>query len=352
MSGPRAAVIVPNWNSALPLERCLLALEGEGTSIELLVVDNGSTDSSLELLSRLGVPCHALPENRGFGRAVACGLERTSAPFVFVLNVDTFVEPGCIESLASELDGDPALGGVQPKILRAGSSPPLLYSAGQRLLSDGRALEEGAGAPAGAPYESSREIFGVSGAACLLRRELLERLGGYDERYFAFYEDVDLNARAQLLGWSFRYVPTAVVWHVGAATWRAAPGAARFNARLVARNRLATALKVLPARHAFKVGYAELGSLARSARRGTFSATLGGKVAALAWLPELLRERRDLSRRGSSQRLARWFDQESRWTTSWARTPVEPTVSRLGTSREAGRGTFQAFAGRCRRAPR
>jgi hypothetical protein len=81
------------------------------------------------------------------------------------------------------------------------------------LSADGRAFEEGAGEAQDARSAAAREVFGVCGAACLLRRELFERLGGYDERYFAFYEDVDLNVRARIAGRRFAYVPEAVVHH-------------------------------------------------------------------------------------------------------------------------------------------
>src|SRR5262249_56913730 len=94
-----------------------------------------------------------------------------------------------------------------------------LYSAGQRLSRDGRAFEMGAGEARLPRYLEAREVFGVCGAACLLRRELFAEVGGYDERYFAFYEDVDLNVRARIAGWRFGYVPAAVVWHLGNASW-------------------------------------------------------------------------------------------------------------------------------------
>jgi GT2 family glycosyltransferase len=137
---------------------------------------------------------------------------------------------------------------VQPRILkleggrRAGDPDRAgLYSAGQALARDGRAFELGAGEAQAPQWLLRREVFGVCGAACLLRRELFDELGGYDESYFAFYEDVDLNIRARIAGWRFGYAPEAVVWHLGNASWMAAassPGA--WNARLVARNRIAT----------------------------------------------------------------------------------------------------------------
>ncbi len=323
MSAPRTvAVVIPSWNSVGLLPRCLGSLPDQGVEVELLVVDNGSEDGSLAYLERQGVPHVALPENAGFAAAMNLGARRVEAATVLALNADTALEPGCIGRLLDALEGDESLGGVQPRILQLegeagapggvetpwGVDSARLYSAGQALTADGRALEEGAGEEQSARFLRPREIFGVCGAACLLRRELFTELGGYDESYFAFYEDVDLNVRARIAGWGFAYVPEAVVWHVGNASWQAGferPGAE--NARLVARNRLATQVKFMPARSLPRVAAVELGSLARAASQRRLGATLRGKLEALRRLPRLLRERRRLRREGELERARRWL---------------------------------------------
>jgi GT2 family glycosyltransferase len=171
-----------------------------------------------------------------------------------------------------------------------------IYSAGQCLTRGGRAFERGWGQPDARPYQARREVFGVSGAACLLRRELFKDLGGYDEAYFAFYEDVDLNARARLAGWRFSYLPQARAFHVGHAAWRQEPRAHRFNVELTVRNRLATAIKVLPPSGLLGSAAMTLRSLAASPFHGTTAAVLAGTLTALRWIPRLLRERRRLRR--------------------------------------------------------
>ncbi len=289
MAAP-AAVVIPSWNSAGLLPRCLDSLSDQGLEPELLVVDNGSTDGTLELLRERSVAHVALPENVGFAAAVNLGASRVAAPAVLALNADTALEPGCLSVLLEALLADPGLGGVQPRLLQLEGetgdvSSARLYSAGQALTSDGRAFERGRGEAQQPAFLARREVFGVCGAACLLRRELFDRLGGYDERYFAFYEDVDLNVRARISGWDFEYVPEAVVWHVGNASWAAAvPRSRAWNARLVARNRLATQAKFLPARALPLMLAAEAGSLARAALQRRFLMTLRGKLAALRWL--------------------------------------------------------------------
>jgi GT2 family glycosyltransferase len=315
------AVVIPSWNSRGLLPRCLDSLAGQGVATEVLVVDNGSTDGTVELLEERGVGHLALPRNRGFAAAVNLGVARTAAPAVLALNADTVLEPGALAALAAALAADPGLGGVQPRILQlegggaASGEAALgdpeaarLYSAGMALSRDGRAFELGAGEAQGPAAREPREIFGVCGAACLLRRELFTDLGGYAESYFSFYEDVDLNVRAQVAGWRFGYVPGAVVWHLGNASWLAnAPQPGAWNARLVARNRVATQAKFVPARALPRIAAVEAGSLLRAARRRRLAATMRGKLEGLARLPRSLRERRRLRAEGDLTRAQRWL---------------------------------------------
>jgi GT2 family glycosyltransferase len=317
VSEPRTvAVVIPSWNSAGLLPRCLDSLRDQGAKLELLVVDNGSGDGSVELLEERGVRHLALPRNVGFAAAMNLGASRISATAILALNADTALEPACAGLLLDALEADPSLGGVQPRILQledsAGGSRDVatarLYSAGQAMTVDGRAFEEGAGEEQTERFLRGHEVFGVCGAACLLRRELFEELGGYDESYFAFYEDVDLNVRARIAGWRFDYVPEAVVWHVGNASWSA--GFARpnaENARLVARNRLATQIKFMPLRALPRIAVVEVGALARAASQRRLRATLGGRIATLRHLSRPLRERRRLRREGDPERARRWL---------------------------------------------
>lgn len=314
------AVVIPSWNSLDLLPRCLASLAGQGVEVELLVVDNGSEDGSAAYLAGEDVPHLALPQNIGFAAAVNLGARHVSSATVLALNVDTALEPGCIGRLLNALETDASLAGVQPRILQleedAGDSPnpggARLYSAGQALTADGRAVEEGAGRRQGPPYLQEREIFGVCGAACLLRRELFDQLGGYDERYFAFYEDVDLNVRARIAGWRFAYMPEAVIWHVGNASWSAGFSRPKAeNARLVARNRLATQIKFMPLSALPRIVVAESGALARAALQRRLLATLGGKISTLRWLPSLVRERRGLRRSGDVELARSWLGVEA-----------------------------------------
>src|ERR1700760_4798450 len=181
---PEVAVVIPSWNSALLLPALLDSLAASDEEAELLVVDNGSRDGTLELLRARGVEHMALPENVGFATAMNLGVAATNAPFVLGLNADTVVVPGAISALAKALAADPGLAGVQPRILQlegdgtGDQAGARLYSAGMALTDDGRAFETGAGEPQSERWTVAREIFGVCGAACLMRRDLFADLGG------------------------------------------------------------------------------------------------------------------------------------------------------------------------------
>jgi GT2 family glycosyltransferase len=309
---PAVSVVIPSWNSARLLPRCLDSLAGQG-EIETFVVDNGSTDGSVELLRERGIPHLTLAENRGFADAVDRAVATTRAPLVLVLNADAELAPGAVAALVSALESDPGLGGVAPRILQVeGPARDVdagrLYSAGQGLTRDGRAVEIGAGEGQSPATQRRREVFGVCGAACLLRRELFTQLGGYDRSFFAFYEDVDLNVRAQIAGWRFDYVPEAVVWHVGNASWLAeAPRPNAWNARLVARNRIVTQTRFMPAAALPRIFTVEAGALFRAARQGRFGATLRGKLEGLRLAPAALGERRRLAASGDLTRPRAWL---------------------------------------------
>jgi GT2 family glycosyltransferase len=310
---PQVAVVIPSWNSAALLPDCIASIRAQGIEVEMMIVDNGSADGSVAFLEREDIAHVTLPRNVGFAAAVNLGVARTTAASVLVLNADTVLEPGSIERLVAKLAADPGLGGVQPCLLQleGGSrdvSAARLYSAGMALTADGRAVETGAGETQSATWSRGCEVFGVCGAACLLRRELFTELGGYDESYVSFYEDVDLNVRGRIAGWRFAYEPEAVVWHVGNAFWQAGfeqPGAE--NARLVARNRIATQAKFMPASTLPRITVVEAGALVRATRQGRFRATLRGKLEGLARLPKSLRERRRLATAGELGRARAWL---------------------------------------------
>lgn len=333
-SRPKIAVVIPNWNCVEDLKTCLASLKAQpGVELEVMVVDNGSSDGSAQYLREQGIPHIALDRNLGFAAAVNMGFFATNAGTVATINADTVIEPGALAKMHEALMNDPTIGGVQPRILslirgerRNPEDPEVaIYSLGQALTADGRAREDGIGQRQGERGYEPRDVFGVCGAACLFRRELISELGGYDESYFAFYEDVDLNVRARIAGWSFRLAPLAVVWHIGNASWHAGferPDAE--NARLVARNRISTQLKFMPLRALPRITVVEVGAIVRAAKARRLRPTLSGKVAALLCLPGLISIRRKLRKSGNLKLAQAWLGESHRSPVEVLKHPIPP----------------------------
>jgi GT2 family glycosyltransferase len=192
---------------------------------EIVVVDNGSRDGSVATLRAAfpAVPVIDPGANLGYGRAANLGIASTRAPVVAVINPDTEVEPGTAAAVLGRFDADPRLGAVGPQLLNPDGTPyPSARSAPSITDAVGHALL-GAIAPANrftesyrqldADPEAPRDVEWISGAAVWLRRSALDRVGGWDERFFLFFEDVDLCRRLGGDGWTIAYEPGGHVMH-------------------------------------------------------------------------------------------------------------------------------------------
>jgi N-acetylglucosaminyl-diphospho-decaprenol L-rhamnosyltransferase len=220
-------VVIVNYESGEALTRCAEGLRAEGVS-ELVVVDNGSTDGSLAELGRRlpDVEVLVTGRNLGYGAAANRGVAATSAPLVLVCNPDLEVRPGALGVLAEVVNGDPGCALVGPLVRNpdgirypsARQFPSMVDAAGHALLGifapDNRFTrayhQEGlAGVDAG-----PRVVDWVSGACFLVRRSAFEQVGGFDEAYFMYAEDVDLCWRLGRAGWRVAYAPAAEVTHL------------------------------------------------------------------------------------------------------------------------------------------
>jgi N-acetylglucosaminyl-diphospho-decaprenol L-rhamnosyltransferase len=217
--------VVVNHDAGDALGRCVESLLAEGLT-KLVVVDNGSVDGSVEALalSHPGTEILKSSRNRGYGAGVNLGLAHVGSELVLVSNPDVVLHPGAIAALESELAATPTLAFVGPRIEEPDGSrypsarrfPSLVDAAGHALL--------GPVAPRNrftrryrmedSEPSSTTEVDWVSGACFLARRRALSELGGFDEAYFMYAEDVDLCWRARRAGWSVAYAPTAVVTHL------------------------------------------------------------------------------------------------------------------------------------------
>lgn len=226
-----AAVVVTHAAPAATLAACIDSIRHAGGVAHIIVVDNGDTahvpGSDVELL-RVPNRGYGAAANEGFRRAIALG-----AAAIALLNDDVTVRAGWIEPLATALD-ERGVGAVQPKLLIAGSNPPRIDSLGVTIGRDGAGTDIGDGSldvVVGSPSVIDR----FTGGAVMFAPDFLRETGGFDERYFLYYEDVDLGARGAALGWSYQLVPSAVVEHEGSATTAADVDRTRY---LQERNRL------------------------------------------------------------------------------------------------------------------
>lgn len=224
--GRDVAVVVVNYESGPALGPCVAGLRSEGPA-ELVVVDNGSADGSLRGLGHRfpDVEVLAPGRNLGYGAAANRGVAATTAPWVLVCNPDLEVHPGTLAALAGVLDDDPGCALVGPLIRNpdgqrypsARRFPTLTDAAGHALLGifapDNRFTRSYQRAELGALDRDREVVDWVSGACFLVRRSAFEEVGGFDEAYFMYAEDVDLCWRLGRAGWRVVYLPSAEVTH-------------------------------------------------------------------------------------------------------------------------------------------
>jgi N-acetylglucosaminyl-diphospho-decaprenol L-rhamnosyltransferase len=220
------AAVVVNYNAGAALTDCVGSVLAQEPSPELVVVDNASTDGSVDGLRRAhpGVRVVHSGGNLGYARAANLGIAATAAPVVAVLNPDTVLRPGTGAAVAAPFAAEGDLGAVGPRLCNADGSvypsarrvPSLVDAVGHGLLffvwRDNpftRRYRE-----IGADPDRRRDVDWVSGAAVWLRREALDDIGGWDERYFMYVEDVDLCWRLRRAGWRVAYEPAGTVEHL------------------------------------------------------------------------------------------------------------------------------------------
>lgn len=220
-----SAVIV-SWNTADLLDACLTSLEVHavpGSTMEVVVVDNGSGDGSPELVTERWptVRLIANPENRGYQAANNQGMKAARGRVLLLINADAMLQPGCLQAMLDRLLADDRCAIVGPRLeygdgsfqrWTAGRLPSLASVASSFLFID-RLLPR-SGVWLGRDRPESVTVGWVSSACMVVRRAALDDIGLMDERFFAYMDDVDLCARAADAGWRVWYEPTAVATHL------------------------------------------------------------------------------------------------------------------------------------------
>lgn len=297
------SVIVVNHDGGEALARCVASVLGQSPAPdEVLVVDAGSTDGSPDALPD-AVRVLRL-DNVGYGAAVAEGLAATSGSYVWLLNADTVMEPGCHATAAAALDADLEAGAIAPRVLLA-ADPTRIDATAIGLTSRFGILNIDHDLRDADVPTTPRRVLGPLGGAGLWRRLALERMGGFPTWYFLYWEDVDAALRLDRAGYTCMTAPTARVLHEGGGSvGRLSPR----NVYQMTRNHwpclLAAAPGPLLLRHPLRVVLAPLRAAWLYARRGRGLPALAGLVAGFARLPVAWGQKRRLPRSGSGRKAA------------------------------------------------
>jgi GT2 family glycosyltransferase len=257
-------------------------------------VDNGSSDGSCDLLARRwsSVKVISFEKNCGFSAAVNAGITASGSEYIALVNNDVELGPEWLEHLVAALDADASAGSATGKLLTF-HDRQLIASAGDVIARDATALARGRGELDAGQYDLAELVFSGTGGATLYRRSAFERVGLFDEDFFAYLEDIDWGFRAQLTGFLCWYIPEARSYHLGGVTVRKASGLLSF---LLIRNTLWLALKNFPnqmlRRNLLRVLLVPTLRSYRTMRGGKFAPVFRAWLEAAAGIPKMLGKRR------------------------------------------------------------
>lgn len=307
-SYPPVSIVILHRNGPEILAECLESLRCQTyPNLEVIVVDNRSTDDSREMIRKNFPEVHlvALERNLGFSAGNNAGIRRSRGDYLFILNNDTQLEPGCVAELVTAAEREPDAGVFVPK-LRFYHLRKFLNGIGNHISSDNWGSDNCIGHIDLGQFDALQSVPSACFAGVMIRREVLRKVGLLDSKYFMYYEDADWSYRARLQGYRIAVAPRAVVYHRLSASSDALPSS--FKLGLVVRNRLRFALKNLerPAALHFVSSYfrQDLQNVKGAVRERQWEqvgAYMRGWGGLLAMLPELVATRRKVQRKRLAQ---------------------------------------------------
>ncbi|MBT5338153.1 glycosyltransferase family 2 protein [Candidatus Falkowbacteria bacterium] len=218
----KVSINLVTWNGARYIESCLKSvLEQTFKDVSLIIIDNGSTDNTLELINEryphLKVIKHK--DNLGFAKAHNQAIHWTKSDYVLCLNQDVVLEPGFVQELVEFMDNNPMAGVASGKVYRwqDGEKTKYIDTIGLKIFKNFRVIDMGSGEVDEGQYDLKKQVFGISGALPFFRRKALEEIRYqqeyFDESFFSYKEDVDLAFRLQVAGWEAWMVPGGIAYH-------------------------------------------------------------------------------------------------------------------------------------------
>lgn len=237
-------IVIPNYNGNKYLRDCLESIYKQTyTDYEIIIIDNGSTDGSYEWLSVYkDIIFQQLDKNYGFSRAVNEGIKFAKGEYVLLLNNDTEICQGFLEALLEVMEKDQKIFGVSSKMIQY-HDKTLIDDAGDEYTVVGWGYKRGDGNSIN-DFTKEERVFSACAGAALYRKEVFDKIGYFDENFFAYMEDVDISYRANIYGYKNMYAPEAKVYHIGSAT-----SGGRYNSfkiKLSARNNVYVPYKNMP----------------------------------------------------------------------------------------------------------
>ena len=293
---PDVTVVIPSLNGLRMLRICLPSIFRQSCrAFEVILVDNGSGDGTAAWVQRHypKVQVIRFSVNKGFSAAVNAGVRRSKSRYVFLLNNDTELDPACLEILIQTADANRAYASFAPKMIQY-HDRKILDGAGDGVFRGGGGYRLGTREPDGALWDHPVPVFGACAGAALYRRAFFEKAGMFDEDFFAYLEDADINFRAARLGLRCLYVPGARVYHMGSQT-----SGSRLNAFTVywtTQNMIRVLVHNYPASILLRrwpvIMMYHFGWLFLMIRGRQFPAYLKGLRSALHGFPGMLKKRR------------------------------------------------------------
>ena len=293
-------MIVVNWNGKEFLDVCFTALRRQTfRDFETILVDNGSTDGSVEYVRKNfpEVRLVELERNKGFAGGNNAGYEAASGEWIVLLNNDTEADARWLEEIHKTAKENAGVGSIASKML-CFDERHRIDNCGFSLSRGGMTIDLGRGESDGPVWSGARKVFGASGGAGAYRRKMLQEIGFLDEELFVIYEDVDLAFRARLYGYECVLAPGAIVYHRYRRTLSKSPALQVYFAQ---RNIELIYIKNMPlgllARHAPRRFVYEFGAALYFFRLGMAKAFMKAKIDVLSHLPSMLKKRRAIQSR-------------------------------------------------------
>lgn len=287
-------VVIPNWNGADLLADCLDSLKTQTQEHTVVVVDNGSVDNSIDLIEANYPEVTLLknPKNLGFAGGVNTGIRyalENKADAVALFNNDAVADKNWLKNLVHAM-GETNAGIVTCKLMR--SDKKYFDSTGDFYSVYGIGFPRGRNQEDSGQYDQAENVFGASGGASLYSAKMLKKIGLFDERFFAYFEDVDISFRAQLAGWKVFYEPSSIAYHHLSATSSKLGNFSRYHS---IKNFLIIYVKNMPARlywkYLPKYVYQFLRTTVRSVINFQLHIWLKALVVFLVYLPSILKDR-------------------------------------------------------------